>query len=314
MHPPRFPVGPVSPADLDLDYMDVTLSTEDNLTLHGWYIPSTNRAAVILVHAFNGNRTGTIFHAALLANHGYGVLLYDTRSQGESEGDLYALGWEDYLDVFAALDYLQQRPEVDAERIGVLGLSAGAKAALQEASVRGEEVPNFVMGAVNRLVSGQRLLPDQRNDFVDRAKKLYTGMETQHKKRVKTYTDLAKGYEFNPDTIVVDLFPAQTMQPDIVMAEGECGNRRSNQFTANPTKNPTIAPPAAAIAIAKRATPTGPPPTMPDRPAICRYAAIPNSPAPPATHPSTRLSAASLSPAPSWSTSQPAMIVAPCHP
>ena len=82
MHPHRFPIGSVSPADLDLDYIDVTLSTEDNLTLHGWYIPSMNRAAVILVHASNGNRTGTIYHAALLAKHGYGVLLYDTRTEG----------------------------------------------------------------------------------------------------------------------------------------------------------------------------------------------------------------------------------------
>jgi hypothetical protein len=129
MQPPRHSIT-ISPADLGLDYIDVTLSTKDDLTLHGWYIPSTNRAAVILVHAFNGNRTGTIYHAELLAKHGYGALLYDTRSEGESEGDLNALGWEDHLDVFAALDYLQQRPEVEPERIGVLGLSAGAKTAL----------------------------------------------------------------------------------------------------------------------------------------------------------------------------------------
>ncbi len=90
MHPGRFSLGPVSPADLGLDYTNVTLSTSDGLTLHGWYVPSTNGAAVILVHAFNGNRTGTLYHAALLANHGYGVLLYDTRSQGESEGGIYA--------------------------------------------------------------------------------------------------------------------------------------------------------------------------------------------------------------------------------
>lgn len=134
MHPPRFPIGAISPADLGLDYVDVSLYTEDGLTLRGWYIPSANRAAVILVHAFNGNRTGMLYHAALLADHGYGVLLYDTRSQGESEGDLYALGWEDHLDVFAALDYLRQRPEVDPARIGVLGLSAGAKTALYAAA------------------------------------------------------------------------------------------------------------------------------------------------------------------------------------
>jgi pimeloyl-ACP methyl ester carboxylesterase len=134
MHPSRFPIGSVSPAQLGLDYSEVTLHTEDDLALRGWYIPSANRAAVILVHAFNGNRTGTIYHAALLAEHGYGVLLYDTRAEGESEGDLNALGWEDHLDVFAALDYLQHRPEIDPERIGVLGLSAGAKAALYAAA------------------------------------------------------------------------------------------------------------------------------------------------------------------------------------
>jgi hypothetical protein len=134
MHPPRHPIGSVSPADLGLEYVDVTLYTEDGITLHGWYVPSSNRAAVILLHAFNGNRTGTLYHAALLAEHGYGALLYDTRGQGESEEELNALGWEDHLDVFAALDYLKQRPEVDPERIGVLGLSAGAKAALYAAT------------------------------------------------------------------------------------------------------------------------------------------------------------------------------------
>jgi pimeloyl-ACP methyl ester carboxylesterase len=147
MHPARFPTGSVSPADLGLDYTDVTLSTRDGLTLQGWYTPSTNKAAVILVHAYNGNRTGTLYHAALLASHGYGVLLYDTRAQGESEGDIYTWGWEDYLDVIAALDYLRQRPEIDPERIGVLGLSAGAGAALQAAAETDEIAAVVAEGA-----------------------------------------------------------------------------------------------------------------------------------------------------------------------
>ncbi|MBI9046435.1 MAG: prolyl oligopeptidase family serine peptidase [Anaerolineaceae bacterium] len=130
MHPNRFPIGDISPADIDLEYEDVTLIAEDGIELKGWYIPSRNKAAVILVHAFNGNRTGMIFHAELLAKHGYGVLLNDTRTQGESGGDLYALGWDDHMDVMAAVDYLQQRPDVDPDKIGALGLSAGSKAAL----------------------------------------------------------------------------------------------------------------------------------------------------------------------------------------
>lgn len=114
LHPPRLAIESFSPADLGLDYTDVTLSTQDGLTLYGWYMPATNRAAVILVHAFNGNRSGTIYHAALLVKHGYGALLYDTRAQGESKGEPNALGWQDHLDILAALDYLQQRPFAQA--------------------------------------------------------------------------------------------------------------------------------------------------------------------------------------------------------
>ncbi len=164
MHPPRFPIA-ISPADLDLDYIDVTLSTEDGLTLHGWYIPSTNRAAVILVHAFNGNRTGTIYHAALLAKHGYGVLLYDTRAQGESEGYLNALGWEDHLDIFAALDYLQQRPEVDPECIGVLGLSAGAKAAIY-AATQTDEIAVVVAEGTRWRTFEDLLIAIEPNEYI----------------------------------------------------------------------------------------------------------------------------------------------------
>ena len=165
MHLPRFPIGSVSPADLDLNYIDISLYTEDNLTLHGWYIPSTNRAAVILVHAFNGNRTGTIYHAALLANHGYGVLLYDTRTQGESEGDLYALGWEDHLDIFAALDYLQQRSEVDSGRIGVLGLSAGAKTALY-AATQTDEIAAVVAEGTRWRTFDDLLIAAEPDDYI----------------------------------------------------------------------------------------------------------------------------------------------------
>jgi alpha/beta superfamily hydrolase len=147
MHPRRFPIGSVSPADLGLSYTDVTLSTRDGLTLQGWYVPSTNGAAVILVHAFNGNRTGTIYHAALLASHGYGIYLYDTRAQGESGGDLYAWGWDAHWDVVAALEYLQQRPEIDPERIGVLGLSAGAAIAIRAAAETDEIAAVVAEGA-----------------------------------------------------------------------------------------------------------------------------------------------------------------------
>ena len=147
MHPTRYPIGEISPADLNLSYTDVTLHTRDGLTLHGWYIPPTNGAAMILIHAFNGNRTGTIYHADLLAKHGYGILMYDTRAQGESDGELYAFGSDAVWDAIAALDYLKTRPEVDPERIGVLGLSAGAQISIRAAAESGEIAAVVAEGA-----------------------------------------------------------------------------------------------------------------------------------------------------------------------
>ncbi len=133
VHPIRFSAS-ITPADLGLPYENITLKTQDGLTLVGWYIPSHNGAAIIAVHGFNGNRTHVIYHAQALAEHGYGVLAFDMRAHGESGGDRFAAAWNSDLDVLAAVDYLQHRPDVQPGRIGALGLSAGAHAIIYGAA------------------------------------------------------------------------------------------------------------------------------------------------------------------------------------
>jgi pimeloyl-ACP methyl ester carboxylesterase len=58
------------------------------------------------------------------------VLLVDNRGHGASEGDPNAFGWDHETDVNAALDYLTTRADVDADRIGGLGLSVGGETLL----------------------------------------------------------------------------------------------------------------------------------------------------------------------------------------
>ena len=112
----------------------MTLHTRDGLDLAGWYVPSKNRAAIVIVHGGGGDRRGARRHAAMLARHGYGVLLYDARGRGESEGSPNAQGWTWQADVDAALDFLSKRKDVDADRIGGLGLSTGADVLLETAA------------------------------------------------------------------------------------------------------------------------------------------------------------------------------------
>ena len=70
----------------------------------------------------------------MLARHGYGVLLFDRRGEGESEGDFNAFGWGGDADIKAALTFLTNRSDVDSARIGGLGLSVGGEMMLETAA------------------------------------------------------------------------------------------------------------------------------------------------------------------------------------
>ena len=97
----------------------VTLHTRDGLDLAGWYVPSKNGAAIVVVHGGGGDRRGSRRHAAMLARQGYGVLLYDARGRGESEGSPNAdRAGPGRRTSAAALDFLSRRKDVDPGRIG----------------------------------------------------------------------------------------------------------------------------------------------------------------------------------------------------
>ena len=118
------------------DYREVAFEAGDGVDLSGWYRPTQNGATILLVHGGGGDRTGAVAHAKLLVRHGYGVLLYDARGRGKSEGTQNAWGWGWAEDVAGALTFLKARDEVDPERIGALGLSTGADVLVQVAGQR----------------------------------------------------------------------------------------------------------------------------------------------------------------------------------
>ena len=111
-------------------YENVSFETSDGLTLKGWYVPSKNGAAVI---SFPG-RKGSQKPARMLARHGYGVLVFDRRGEGESDGEPNIFGWGGDRDVKAAIRFLQHRSDVDPDRIGGIGLSVGGEMMLEAAA------------------------------------------------------------------------------------------------------------------------------------------------------------------------------------
>ena len=117
-------------------YGDVAFRASDGLRIKGWYRPSENGAAVVLVHGGGSDRTGSVSHAKMLARHGYGVLVYDARGRGESEGGPNGYGWDWAKDVDGALGFLKARDDVEPDRIGAFGLSTGADVLIEVAARR----------------------------------------------------------------------------------------------------------------------------------------------------------------------------------
>ena len=86
------------------------------------------------LHGYGDNRAGgTLSQVEVLATHGYGILTYDLRGHGQS-GGIRSRGWQDPIDIEAAITYLQKRGDVDMNHIGIFGFSVGGLIALSEAA------------------------------------------------------------------------------------------------------------------------------------------------------------------------------------
>jgi dienelactone hydrolase len=156
-HKWREPIG----APPDAAYREVTFRATDGLAIAGWYRPSRNGAAVLVVHGGGSDRSGAVHHAEMLARHGYGVLLYDARGRGESEGSPNSYGWDWAKDARGAIAFLDRQGDVESGRIGALGLSTGADI-LIEVAARSPGIDALVTdgAAAGSFEDGQRL-----NDF-----------------------------------------------------------------------------------------------------------------------------------------------------
>jgi fermentation-respiration switch protein FrsA (DUF1100 family) len=150
------PAEPIDDSALELPHQTVTFPAADGTKLRGWYIPSKNRAAVIVVHGGGGDRTGSLRHARLLSSLGYGVLLYDSRGRGESDGDPNAQGWTWQDDVPGAIAFVRRRSDVDPERIAALGLSTGADVLIEAAAKHRELKAVIADGSTVRSLADVR--------------------------------------------------------------------------------------------------------------------------------------------------------------
>jgi alpha-beta hydrolase superfamily lysophospholipase len=152
-HAPRWSI---QEASLDIPHLQVALETGDGRRLSGWYVPSRNRAAVLLSHGSGGSRERVAAHIRMLARAGYGVLALDNPGNGESEGHSNGLGSNAQPAVDAGIRWLSRRPDVDPGRIGGFGVSLGAEVLL-EAAAREPRLRAVVADGSTRPMDGRRV-------------------------------------------------------------------------------------------------------------------------------------------------------------
>jgi fermentation-respiration switch protein FrsA (DUF1100 family) len=108
------------PGELQRPFEDITLTTADHVRLHAWFFPadtnSPRRGLVFLVaHGNGGNISHRLGLASVLLRTGAGVLLFDYRGYGRSDGVPGEQGT--YRDAEAALAWLRERGFASADVI-----------------------------------------------------------------------------------------------------------------------------------------------------------------------------------------------------
>jgi uncharacterized protein len=175
VHPRRKPF--VShPRDHDIPHEEIMIASPAG-KLAAWFLPGVNAGGsgtgptggagrtLIALHGINDNREQWLAPALDLQKLGYTLLLLDFRGHGQSGGRHVTFGDRETEDVAAALDYLRSRGDIDMGRIGVMGLSLGAIAAIIAAA----QLPEV------RAVMAESAFPDLMVDLA-LAFKRFTGL------------------------------------------------------------------------------------------------------------------------------------------
>lgn len=136
----------LTPEDAALSYEDVYFESLDKTRLHGWFMPAKGEAwgTVIHFHGNAGNITAHLNMMGFIPYKGLNLFMFDYRGYGKSQGHPNRKGV--YEDSLSALRYVLARPDVDKQRVFLLGQSlGGANAIAVAASLTPETIRALVV-------------------------------------------------------------------------------------------------------------------------------------------------------------------------
>lgn len=126
----------INPVLISKDVEEISLTTEDNITLHGWLFKGDSNKLIIIASGLLENRTNLGYYGGFLTKElieqGYNVLVFDTRNFSTSTNTRVAYGTKEGLDILATIDFAKQKG-FEEKNIGIIGYSTGAIATLMVA-------------------------------------------------------------------------------------------------------------------------------------------------------------------------------------
>ena len=120
----------VTPHAVGLSFEPVALRAEDGVRLSGWFVPAEGdaKATVLICHGVGANSGDMLPVARWLHDEAYHVMLFDFRGHGDSAGHVTSFGYHEALDVAAAVGYLREREDCDANKLVGYAFSMGSSA------------------------------------------------------------------------------------------------------------------------------------------------------------------------------------------
>ena len=117
-----------TPGTIGLGYEDVYLVTDDDIKIHGWYVPHPDaKATLLFFHGNAGNVSHRLESISIFHDIGLSVFIIDYRGYGNSDGRPSEHGT--YRDAMAAWDYLVDERRLRPDEIIVFGRSLGGAVA-----------------------------------------------------------------------------------------------------------------------------------------------------------------------------------------
>lgn len=122
-----------SPGQLEVNYIDLTLTMKDSVQLKGWMSIDTTRMQSPLLFIVPNINEGAINYIPALkqfCDRGFNVCVMDMRGQGASGGDFYNPGEKAVADVIYMVNELKKMPFIN--QVALMGNGTGAGIILKQ--------------------------------------------------------------------------------------------------------------------------------------------------------------------------------------